>query len=186
MTIAATRLWLDPSGAGTTRWTDCVPDRTDLPRTLPAMPVLGITPLRDDEPAPDGDGWCFARTPRQGQGRLTDRPTTGLCLVLISPKHDTQDAATALRDWGDFVHISHIAAAGVPGYTMITPYERAPVAPTPRYLHLYEMDGDDPEACFQAMTPLVRARLGSEDAFRAWAWHPELRIDYVSTYRRAP
>jgi len=146
------------------------------------MPVLGITPLAEDEQVPPRDGWCFPPTPRPGQGRLTDRPTIGLCLVLISPKHDTPEAATALRDWGDFVHISHIAATGVPGYTMITPYE-IESADGPRYLHLYEMDDDDPEARFQAMTPLVRERLSDEHTFEEWAWHPELRIEFVATYR---
>jgi hypothetical protein len=110
---------------------------------------------------------------------LTGRQTTGLVLVLISPKHP--DQAQALRDWGDFVHISEIAAASVGGYSMITPYEVD--GDGPRFLHLYELEGDDPEATFQSMTPLVRARL-DDDAYREWAWHPELCIDYVSTYRR--
>ena len=186
--LAAPRLWLDRTGSGVTTWVDCAPGRTDLPRTLPEMPLLGITPLSGHEPAPSGEGWCFRRTPRPGQGRLTGRPTIALCIVLISPKHDTSEAAKALRDWGDFVHISHIAATGVPGYTMITPYElETPHADSPRYLHLYEMDDDDPEARFQAMTPLVRERLCDERAFKEWAWHPELRIDFVTTYiRRSP
>ena len=34
------------------------------------------------------------------------------------------------------------------------------------------------------MTPLVRARLGDDAAFRAWAWHPALRIQYVNSFRR--
>jgi hypothetical protein len=181
--LAAPRLWFDPSGAGETIWQDCAPGCTDLPRTLPEMPLLGITRLGTDDRVPDRDGWCFRRTPRPGQGRLSDRPTIGLCVVLISPKHDDADAASALRDWADFVHIAHIAAAGVPGYTMITPYELEAPDRGPRYLHLYEMDDDDPEARFQAMTPLVRERLHDEQAFQNWAWHPELRIDYVSTYR---
>jgi hypothetical protein len=183
--LAASRLWLDSAGEGATTWTDCRPGRTDLPRTLPEMPVLGITPLAPGETPPADGGWCFSRTPRAGQGHPSDRLTTGLCVVLISPKHDTDEAARALRDWGDFVHIAHIAAAAVPGYTMITPYEQL-AHQTPRYLHLYEMDDDDPEACFQAMTPLVRERLEDVE-FSAWAWHPELRIDFVSTYlRRSP
>jgi hypothetical protein len=186
--LASPRLWLDRTGSGETTWTDSIPRRTDLPRTLPEMPELGITPLSDDEPAPAGDGWCFRRTARPGQGRLTDRPTIGLCVVLISTRHDTPEAARALRDWGDFVHISHIAATGVPGYTMITPYELEPAADArstdgPRYLHLYEMDDEDPEARFQAMTPLVRERLCDERAFEEWAWHSELCINFVATYR---
>jgi hypothetical protein len=180
--LAAPRLWLDRAGSGETSWIDCVPRRTDLPRTLPEMRVLGITPLSEDDAVPSGDGWCYRRTPRPGQGRLTDRPTIGLCIVLISPKHHTAEAATALRDWADFVHISHIAATGVPGYTMITPYELESTD-GPRYLHLYEMDDSDPEARFQAMTPHVREWLSDERSFKGWAWHPELTIDFVSTYR---
>lgn len=183
--VAAERLWFDPSGRGLTRWADCVPGRRDLPRTLPDLDVLGITPLGPTDPVPGSEGLCFRRTARPGQGRLTGRPTRGLCVVLISPKHPTEDAARSLRDWADFVHLSHIAAAAVPGYTMVTPYEiDSPGPAVTRYLHLYEMDSDDPEACFSAMTPLVRARLGDGAAFEQWAWHPELRIDYVSTYRR--
>jgi hypothetical protein len=177
--MAAPALWIDPSGAGETRWEDCVPGRTDLPRRLPEMPMIGISALAADAPRPAREGLCYRRTSRSGQGRLTARPTTGLVLVLISaqPSGDAQ----ALRDWGDFVHLSHIAAAGVPGYTMITPYEVD--GRGPRFLHLYELDGEDPERVFQSMTSLVRARLG-DDEFTRWAWHPALSIDYVSTYRR--
>ncbi len=176
-TLSAPTLVLDPGGSGTTRWADCNPGRTDLPRRLPEIPVLGITPFDGDVPA-SLDGWRFRRTPRPGQGRLTGRPTTGLLLVLISPKHPA--GAQDLRDWADFVHINHIAAAAVPGYMMITPYENE--GDGPRYLHFYEMDTDDPEATFKTMTPLVHQRL-ARDAFIEWTGHPELEIEYVSTYR---
>ena len=175
--IAAPTLVLDPEGQGETRWEDCVPGRRDYPRHVDDIPVLGLTPFETDD-STSARGWRFDRTPRPGQGRLTGRPTIGLLLVLISPRHE--EGAEALRDWADFVHINHIAAAGVPGYTMISPYENA--GEGPRYLHLYEMDADDPEATFQRMTPIVRARLDPEE-FDAWAVHRELRIDYVSTYR---
>ena len=77
--------------------------------------------------------------------------------------------------------LSEIVAASVDGYTMITPYEVD--GDGPRFLHLYELDSNDPEATFQSMTPRVRARL-DDAAYECWAFHPELRIDYVSTYRR--
>ena len=76
--------------------------------------------------------------------------------MLISPREPAD--APALRDWADFVHLRHIAEAAVPGYSMVTPYEHADGG-DPRFLHFYEMDTDDPEASFQAMTPLVRERL---------------------------
>ncbi len=174
-------LWLDTGGTGESTWEDCAPGRTDLPRRLPEMPRLGLTSVDPLATTPAGTGWRFRRTPRPGQGCLTGRPTTGLVLVLISAAHPTEEAAQELRDWGDFVHLRHIAAAGVPGYTMITPYGNT--GEGPRWLHLYELDGPNPEATFAAMTPLVRARL-DDAGYRAWAWHPELVIDYVSTYRR--
>ena len=68
-------------------------------------------------------GHHFRRTPRPGQGNLSGKPTLGLELVLVSPK--TPSGAQAFRDWADFIHIRHIAAASVEGFTMITPYENA-------------------------------------------------------------
>jgi hypothetical protein len=48
------------------------------------------------------------------------------------------------------------------------------------------MDTEEPEASFQAMTPLVARLLGEAGtpAFDHWAVHPELRIMYVNTFRR--
>ena len=104
--------------------------------------------------------------------------------MLISPRHP--DEAQALRDWGDFVHIRDIAAAAPAHFTMITPYEHATPGATPRYLHLYELDTDDPEPAFQAMTPTTSARVGAygTHARREWAVHEALVIDYVNTFRR--
>ena len=106
----------------------------------------------------DVTGHHFRHYPRPGQGRLTGSPTVGLSLVLISPR-DPADAQ-ALRDWGDFVHIRHIAEVAVPGYSMITPYENV-TGGDPRFMHFYEMDTDDPERAFKAMTPLVTELLGA-------------------------
>lgn len=172
---------------GVTWWENVCRDRTDLPRRLPERDHLVVyevgTGFRPPAAAPDVPAHHFVRTPRPGQGRLTGRPTLGLSLVLISPRAPEQ--AQALRDWADFVHIRHIAEVAVPGYTMITPYESA-ADDDPRFLHLYEMDTNDAEAAFQAMTPLVAERLGGRDtaAFQAWALTPELQIWYVSTFRR--
>ncbi len=168
-------------------------DRDDLPRTLPEFDTLAVVECGDDDDiAPVGPGddpfvssHRFVRTPRPGQGSLRDEPTSGLQLVLISPKDGAE--AQALRDWGDFVHLRHIAEAVVPGFAMITPYVNArPDGGGPRFLHFYEMHTADPEAAFQAMTPLVATRLGGDDTeeFRAWARHPQLRIDYVNTFGR--
>ena len=173
--------------AGASVWENVVPGRTDLPRRLPEFATLGVyevEPAWTPPPAPpDVVGYLFHRYPRPPQGRLTGRRTVGLSLVLITPRSDHD--AQALRDWGDFVHISHIAAAGVPGFTTITPYERVGGG-SPRFMHFYEMDTDDPEAAFQSMRPLVEARLGAAGtpAFDEWAWHPALWIDYVNSFRR--
>jgi len=174
--------------AGVTRatwWENVRRDRDDLPRVLAEFGLLGVYEVDDDFVAPSCPGgvagYHYRRTSRPGQGRLTGSPTIGLSLVLISPTEPGR--AQALRDWADFVHLRHIAEVGVPGYSMVTPYEHAERG-DPRFLHFYEMDTDDPEQSFQAMTPLVRERLGDRDAFRRWAGHEALRIMYVNTFRR--
>ncbi len=168
-----------------TWWENVRRNRDDLPRVLPEFGLLGVYEVDDGfvaPPCPGGvAGYHYRRTPRPGQGRLTGEATIGLSLVLISPQQPAQ--AQALRDWADFVHLRHIAEVGVPGYTMVTPYEHAEEG-DPRFLHFYEMDTDDPERSFQAMTPLVRERLDDREAFRRWAGHESLRIMYVNSFRR--
>jgi hypothetical protein len=168
-----------------TWWENVHRDRDDLPRVLPEFGLLGVYEVDAGFAAPETptgvSGHAFRRTPRPGQGRLTGRPTVGLSLVLISPTDPAR--AQDLRDWADFVHLRHIAEVGVPGYSMITPYEHA-AGGDPRFLHFYEMDTDDPEAAFLAMTPLVRARLDDRAAFKRWAGHDALRIMYVNSFRR--
>lgn len=163
------------------------PNRTDLPRVLEEFELLGVYEVTAEFVPPDlptgTTGFHFLRTSRPGQGVLTGAPTTGIVLVLISPR--SPDGADALRDWADFVHIRHIAEAAVPGYSMITPYENAG-HPDPRFLHLYEIDGPDPEAIFKSMTPAVSGRLGVPGTakYDDWAWHKQLRIFYVNTFSR--
>jgi hypothetical protein len=170
-----------------TWWRNVFRDRPDLPRRLPEFDHLAVYEVDDRFRAPDapGDvnGHHFRHYPRPGQGRLTGRPTIGLSLVLISPVSD--NGAQTLRDWADFVHIRHIAEVSVPGYSMITPYENATVGATPRFMHFYEIDQDDPEAVFKSMTPLVTKLFGGGDTaeWKDWANTPELRIDYVNTFR---
>ena len=169
-----------------TWWENVNRDRTDLPRKLDEFTFLGVYEADDaftTPPTPDGiTGHHFRRSPRPGQGRLTGHPTIGLSLVLISPR-DPADAQ-ALRDWGDFVHLRHIAEVAVPGYTMITPYENV-TGGDPRFMHFYEMDTNDPERAYRAMTPLVTDLLGADtEAWNQWAFHPALRIMYVNTFRR--
>jgi hypothetical protein len=170
-----------------TWWRNVHRDRDDLPRVLPEFDHLAVYEVGDEFVAPpllDGvTGLHFRRTPRPGQGSLSGRATIGLSLVLISPKEPS--GAQALRDWADFVHIRQIAEVGVPGYTMITPYELVSSG-EPRFMHFYEMDTDDPERAFASMTPLVIERIGKPrtDAFKRWAGHPQLRIMYVNSFAR--
>jgi hypothetical protein len=170
-----------------TWWGNVHRDRRDLPRELDDFDVLGVYEVGErfrPPPTPPGvAGLHYVRTPRPGQGCLSGRPTIGLSLVLISPTEPRH--AQALRDWGDFVHIRHIAEAGVPGMTMITPYQHAGGG-DPRFLHFYEIDSDDPERTFKAMTPLVTELIGppDSDAWKHWATHPSLRIMYVNTFAR--
>lgn len=168
-----------------TWWRNVYRDRPDLPRELPEFDTLGVYECEPSFVAPATPeaiaGHHFVRTPRPGQGRLTGKPTVGLSLVLISPPSDAE--AQALRDWGDFVHINHIVEAGVPGYTMITPYENV-TRGDPRYLHFYEFDDSDVEVTFKRMRPLVEARIGpwGSPECEAWAVHPALRIMYVNSF----
>jgi hypothetical protein len=170
-----------------TWWRNVKRDRADLPPVLPEFDHLGVYEVDDAFRAPDAPpgvtGHHFRHYRRPGQGIVTGRPTIGLSLVLISPKD--QSRAQELRDWADFVHIRHIAEAAVPGYCMITPYERVDGG-DPRFMHFYEMDTDDPETAFKAMTPLVMRGIGDEqtDAFKRWAWGPSLRIMYVNSFVR--
>jgi hypothetical protein len=179
-----------PAVERVTWWENVHLDRDDLPRVLPEFRILTMYEVGDGfQPPTDRVGHHFRHYPRPGQGCLTGQPTIGLSLVLIAPK-DPSDAASAqaLRDWADFVHIRHIAASGNPGYTMITPYERVDPGPDdPWFLHLYEIDADDPEAVYRAMVPRVVERLGGgfgTPVFDDWAFHPALRIMYVNTFRR--
>ncbi|HEV7524622.1 MAG TPA: hypothetical protein VGP92_06630 [Acidimicrobiia bacterium] len=170
-----------------TWWRNVKRGRTDLPAVLPEFDHLGVYEVdhtfRAPSPPAGVTGHHFRHYPRPGQGIVSGRPTVGLSLVLISPKDPAR--AQALRDWADFVHLRHIAAAAVPGYCMITPYENV-TGGDPRYMHFYEMDTDDPETAFKAMTPLVMQRIGAEqtDAFKHWARGPSLRIMYVNSFVR--
>ncbi len=158
-------------------------DDDGLPRRLPRCDAVVIG---------EGDGGVvvppsaattvvpLVRYPRPSQGSCSGERTTGILLVLISPKRP--GSAQELRDWADFVHLRHIAEAVVPGYRTITPWENESSG-TPRFCHMYEMVGDDPQAIFERMTPLVRDRL-DRATFEEWAWHPELLIEESRTYRR--
>jgi hypothetical protein len=169
-------------------WETIRPGRPELPMAVPDGTLLGLAEtdgsLLDPPPLPATTARLFARYPRPSQGILTGRPTTGLLVVWISPL--SEDQAQPLRDWADFIHISKIAAAAVPGYTQITPYENVSDS-KPRYMHLYEMDSDDPEATYQTMAEDLRLRLGGYEtpAFKQWAnWKAAgAEIVYVNTFR---
>jgi hypothetical protein len=169
-----------------TWWGNCNFNREDLPREIDDFPTLGIveTDLDFEPPeTPKGTrGHLFHRTSRPGQGILSNQPTLGLELVLVSPRKPEQ--AQEFRDWADFIHIRDIAAAHVPHFTMITPYQNAR-AETPRFMHFYELDTDDPEPAFREMTPAtVRYQeRGDGHTWDEWFGHPELVIEYVNTFR---
>ncbi|MHB8682208.1 MAG: hypothetical protein ACYDA2_08970 [Acidimicrobiales bacterium] len=169
-------------------WANCRLNRDDLPLRVPDGTLLGMAEVDDGflppEPPPGTVAHHFRRHSRPSQGVLTGTPTTGLLVVWVSPK--APERTQELRDWADFVHLRHIAAASVPGFTQITPYDHASES-EPRFMHLYELDAEDPEAAFSQMAGHVAARLGGQDsdAFRHWA---DLRaaggyIVYVNTFR---
>ena len=155
-----------------TWWENCQPGRTDLPRRVEEGRSLVVAECGKDFVAPPRPGasaaHCFRRHARPSQGILTGGPTRGLLVVWISPR--TPDVAGDLRDWGDFVHIRHIVAAGIPGFTQISVYENTSGA-DPLFMHFYEFDSDDAETTFSTMTEYVAPRLGGHDsdAYREWA-----------------
>jgi hypothetical protein len=183
------RQLLERPGVGRVSWwATTIPGRDELPMAIPDGTLLGVAETEDDfvvpPPLPGTTAHHFRRYPRPSQGILTGRPTTGLLVVWISP--DRPEGAQKLRDWGDFVHIREIAAASVPGFTEITPYEN--VADTdPRFMHFYEFDSEDPEATYQTMAEDLRVRLGGYQTpeFRHWAsWKAAGgKIIYVNTFR---
>jgi hypothetical protein len=177
-----------PGVTRATWWRNDCRDRRDLPRRLPEFETLGVCEVdaefRKPKASPElTNAYHFRRTPRPGQGILSGKPTLGLELVLISPKHP--EGAQALRDWADFIHLRWIAAAQVPGFTMITPYEQVESG-SPRFMHFYEMDTPDAEKHFKIMEPTTRRLVGEQGTatWKEWANHPELSIDYVNTFTR--
>jgi hypothetical protein len=171
-----------------TWWENCLPGRDDLPMRVTDGSTLFVAEADDRFKAPAAPSGSsahhFRRHTRPSQGILTGRPTTGLLVVWISPR--TPDLAEGLRDWADFVHIRHIAAAGIPGFTQISVYENVADV-DPRYMHFYEFDSEDAEATFQTMTSFVGPRLAGieSDEFGAWAnWRaPGGRLFYCNTFR---
>ncbi len=173
-----------------TWWENCALGRTDLPMRVRDGRTLVVVEADDEFAPPSADppsfeAHCFRRTTRPSQGVLTGDPTLGLMIVWISPR--APELARTLRDWGDFVHIRHIAAAGIPGFTQISVYENI-AATDPRYMHFYEFDTADAEGTFSTMIEHVAPRLGGTDtsAYREWAdWRaPGGRLFYCNTFRR--
>ena len=169
-------------------WANERPNRTEFPRSIDEFTTLGIFEVSEHFKAPDTPddvrGIHFRHYPRPGQGNLSGKPTLGIELVFISPREP--QGAQALRDWGDFIHLRHIAAASVPGFTMITPYENVSGG-TPRFMHLYEMDTPEAEEAFRRMTPVTEERrIGKQGTplWEEWATHEQLVINYVNTFRR--
>jgi hypothetical protein len=173
-----------------TWWANASFERTDLPRRIRDGRTLVVVEGREGYQAPPpppgtSESHCFRRFPRPSQGILTGNPTLGLMVVWISPR--TPEVARTLRDWGDFVHIRHIAAAAIPGFTQISVYENTG-GTDPRYMHFYEFDTPDAEAAFATMIDHVAPRLGGlgSPAYTEWAdWRPPGgRLFYCTTFTR--
>jgi len=155
-----------------TWWANNVPGRAELPMAVPDGTLLAVAEVGErfvaPPPLPATTARHFRRFPRPSQGILTGTPTTGLVVVWISPR--SPEHAQALRDWADFIHIRHIAAAAIPGFTHVTPYENTE-AGDPRFMHFYELDSDDPEASYMGMARhMAKYFQGSaSEAFTEWA-----------------
>jgi hypothetical protein len=168
----ARELARSPEVERVTWWENCLPGRADLPGRVQDGRSLVVVESSEElavsVPSDVSVAHTFRRHPRPSQGIVTGRPTLGLLVVWISPR--SPDLAKSLRDWGDFVHIRHIAAAGIPGFTQISVYENTTAA-DPLYMHFYEFDTYDAEATFSTMTAHVAPRLDGSDsaAYREWA-----------------
>jgi hypothetical protein len=184
----ARELLARPGVARVSWWATNVPGRDELPMTVTDGTLLGVAEVDDGFVAPEPPVGTaavhFVRTPRPSQGILTGGPTTGLLVVWISPR--TPELAQPLRDWADFVHIRHIAAAAVPGFTHIAAYENTSGA-GPRYMHFYELDAEDPEASYMAMARHMARYFGGarSEAFGEWADFGAAggQVDYCNTFR---
>lgn len=179
-----------PGVTRVTWWENCVPGRTDLPmrvRDADALLVVEADGTFVAPPPPPGvsEAHVFVRHPRPSQGVLTGDPTLGLLIVWIGPRRP--ELAGALRDWGDFVHIRHIADAGIPGFTQISVYENQS-GHEPLFMHFYEFDTLDAEQTFSTMVDHVAPRLGGtqSEAYAQWAdWRVGCgRVFYCNTFRR--
>jgi hypothetical protein len=182
--------WLrrQPGVERVTWWANCKPGRDELPMRVPDGTLLGVAEVDGSFRAPEPSGpavaYHFRRHPRPSQGILTGLPTTGLLVVWISPYQP--ELTEKLRDWGDFVHIRHIAAAAVPGFAQISVYENV-TGTDPQFMHFYELNGKDAETTFKGMTPEVAPRLGGLDSeeFAHWAdWKAAGgRLIYCNTFQ---
>lgn len=179
-----------PGATRVTWWANCAYGRTDLPMRVSDGNTLLVVEADDrfvppPPPADASETHVFVRHPRPSQGVLTGEPTLGLLIVWISPR--SPELAQALRDWGDFVHIRHIADAGIVGFTQISVYENREQA-DPLFMHFYEFDNLEAEATFSTMVPHVASRLGGADsqAFSEWAdWRAgHGRLFYCNTFSR--
>jgi hypothetical protein len=173
-----------------TWWENEAFERTDLPMRIRDGRTLVVVEAREGYEAPlrtteVSESHRFRRYPRPSQGILTGGPTLGLAVIWISPR--TPDLAGSLRDWGDFVHIRHIAAAAIPGFTQISVYENT-AETDPMYMHFYEFDNAQAEATFATMIENVAPRLGGTQspAYAEWAdWRPPGgRLFYCNTFTR--
>ncbi len=128
---------------------------------------------------------------------MEDRITAGLYLELTDgpidaytarrvPEVLTLDGVTRATWWENVRRDRDDLPRKLPEFSYLAVYEvdagfRAPA----RFMHFYEMDTDDPDRAFTAMTPLVTELLGADTPeWRRWAHHPALRIMYVNTFRR--
>ena len=177
-----------PGATRVTWWENCDLGRTDLPMRVSDGNVLVVVEAEGAfvPPPPSADvseSHVFVRHTRPSQGVLTGTPTLGLLIVWISPR--TPELADALRDWGDFVHIRHIADAGIPGFTQISVYENQSKG-DPLFMHFYEFDNVDAEKTFSTMVDHVAPRIGGahSQAFSQWAdWRAgHGRLFYCNTF----
>lgn len=184
------------------RFKNCAPNRPEYPRRVPEAMYTTIyeTDWPNQRKAYDtmkrqGEQWkqsgqlhpalqvtfqtMFWRRPEPGQGHVSEKPINGISLVMIRGDKD-------FTRWAEHTHIRYIAQGMPKGFTMITRYENV-LSQTegPLWLHLYELDSEDPDTDVRHMVDPVRNLLGDgTPAFKEWATHPSLEIWYVNTFKR--
>ena len=174
---------VEATGWQVSTWEPATTSDDDLPRRLPRCDGVVIGEGDGgavESPSPATTAVPLVSYPRPSQGSCSASGPRESC--WFSSRRSNKSGLRNSRDWGDFVHLRHIAEAAVPGYRTITPWENESSG-TPRFCHMYEMVGDGSPGHLRKMTPRVRQRLDRDDLRRVGV-ASSILIEESRTYRR--